>query len=275
MKSSDQRPVVYDYRSPVDFFAALNSHYRSAQKSFSIRRAVSKIEGCSPSLVTQVMKGRRRLTRDQLPAFAQIFKLTLTEVSFIDEQLKTQRTMCGLSIESSAPQEKESRSPKNHILTDWVNAYVKDTVHLKNFSLDTQVLHRILGGTIPPARIARAVAFLFREGFWKKTPSGKTVPDENVVETTVDIPNKKLRRFHKQALRIAMEGLEKYPTERRRATTVVVSVNERSLAELQRLIKKFHHELQSFVEAHPTGDEQMVQVTLHLTPVGGLDRGQK
>ncbi len=49
----------------------------------------------------------------------------------------------------------------------------------------------------------------------------------------------------------------------------VVSVSREGFDELSTLIDRFHHELQQFIEKHPVGNDQLCQVTIHLTPIGG------
>ncbi|MEK6705263.1 MAG: TIGR02147 family protein [Bdellovibrionota bacterium] len=261
------RPVVYDYGSPHDFFHDLLAHYKTVSR-FSVRQRSCTLKKCSPALVSQVIAGKRRLTRDQLPSFAKLFKLNNFEFDFIDKNLRSDLWVKKESSHSSENKPK-MREPKNHILNSWLNVYVKDLVNLIGFSTETKVLHKMLLGLASPRKIEQSVSFLLKEGFWRKTASGKIIPEDPALISTNEIHNDKIRLFHKQALKIALRGLDALPVNRRKASTVLMSINKEKLPELRSLIDAFQAQLLKFIDDHPTGSDELVQVTINLTPVGG------
>lgn len=260
------RPVVFDYRSAHEFFQDIMLHYK-ATSNFSVRQRVQNISGCSSALVSQVLAGNRRLTRDQLPSFAKLFKLSNFEFDYIDKNLSSSN-LNSCAIEKFKEDIPKKRETKNHILSSWLNLYVKDLVSLKGFSLKPQVLHKMLLGLASPEKIEKSVAFLLREGFWRRTASDQVVAEEDVLVSTNEIPNEKIKEFHKQALKIALRGLDVFPSDRRKASTVLVSLNKDKLPELRSMIDSFQNQLLKFVEDNPDGRDDLIQVAIHLTPVG-------
>ena len=265
------RPVVFDYTDPSEFFRDLGEHNRETRRGFSVRARSKNLVGCSPALISQVLKGQRKLKRDQLLNFAKVFGLTTTEVNHIDNLLKSEQTQGALSDFSIPTTETTKKVPKNHLLADWLHPYVKDLIELKDFKLDVKWMLQHLGFAATPPKIEKSVQFLLKEGFWRKTPEGKIVPEEAAVVTTNEIPNEKIKAFHKQALKIAAKGLEEFPVNRRKASTILVAVNEDSKEELKALINKFQSDLVSFMESHSQDKDELMQVTIHMTPIGGQD----
>lgn len=267
LRNIQSRPVVYDYGSAHEFLRAM-FEYLKATSSFSIRQRTQQLQSCSPALVTHVLKGHRRLTRDQLPAFAKLFKLTQLEFEYLDKNL---RTDLWVSKETKASEiiPKANREPKNHILSSWLHSYVKDLVNLKGFSLEPQTLHNMLFGLAKPQQIQKSIDFLTREGFWRMTPDKKILPEDDAVISTTGIANEKIREFHKQALKIALRGIEAFPVERRKASTILVSVDKDKAPELRTLLNSFENQLLEFIEKNPTGKDELVQIAIHMTPVGG------
>jgi uncharacterized protein (TIGR02147 family) len=262
--SSHVRPVVYDYGSASDFLRAM-LEYLKATSNFSIRNRAQQLQGCSPALVSQVLNGKRRLTRDQLPTFAKLFKLTSPEFDYLDKNLRT-------DIWEQKPQAEPSsvrREPKNHLLSSWLHSYVKDLVNLKGFSLESQTLHNMLFGLAKPQQIQKSIEFLTREGFWRMAPDKTILPEDAAVVTTAGIPNQKIRDFHKQALKIAQRGIEVFPVERRKASTILMSVDKDKVPELRSLLNSFENQLLEFIEKNPAGKDELLQVAIHMTPVGG------
>ncbi len=263
-----QRPIVFDYKNPADFFRDIGEYNRKTRRGFSIRSKSKNISGCSPALISQVIKGQRKLKRDQLLNFAKIFGLNATEVNHIDELLKAGQV--NLFPQSQIDEKTlKVRVPKNHLLAHWLNPYVKDLVELKDFKLNAKWILQHLGPIAPLEKIEKSIQFLLQEGFWRQTPDGKIVPEEAAVTTTNEIPSDKIRSFHKQALKIAAKGIEEFPVQRRKASTVLVAVNSDTKDELKALINKFQNDLTTFIEKHPPNKDELVQVTIHMTPIGG------
>lgn len=263
--NSTDRPVVYDYGQPHEFLSKLFLYYKS-NSSFSLRQRTAKVGLCSQSLVSQIIQGKRKLTRDNLSEIAEIFKLTKFEIDFLDKKISAK--FHKMDIEKSLNLASEPRLPKNHLLSDWVNPYIKDIVILKGFSLDTETIYSMLQGFIPISKIKKSVDFLFKEGFWRKTITGEVVLDEAAVTTTNGIANEKIRIFHTKALETALVGLKTLPVDKRKASTVLISVDNSKMDELRGIIDIFQKQLLEFIEKNPSGQDSLVQITTHLTPIG-------
>jgi len=263
--SHSSRPVVYEYHKPADFFRDLLGFYK-ARGDFSLRARTAQVGLCSQGLVSQILNGKRQLNRDNLQALGLVFKLTQLELTYLDQCLSAQ-------IWKSAPYETHAprpliRKPKNHILSDWLNPYVKDLVNLKGFSLDSERLFFMLQGIAPAQRIKKSVDFLFREGFWRRDLLGKIVLEEAAVITTNGIPNEKIRGFHIKALEIALKGIKAFPVSERKASTVLMSIDDQHMDELRGIMDSFQERLLEFIEKYPNGRDRLVQITMHLTPTG-------
>lgn len=257
--------MVYDYGSPTEFLSDLLAYYKSTS-SFSLRARTAKVGACSQALVSQILKGKRQLNKLNLSAMAEVFKLTQLECEYIENKLgpslrRHDQIPCDTSVNPRP-------SPKNHLLTDWLNPYVKDLISLRDFSPEPKKLMALLGGIASAEKIGRSVEFLLREGFWRVTPAGKIVPEDPAVITTNGIASEKIRRFHKKALEIALRGLEAYPVNERKATTVLISVDHEHADELRSLVDSFQQRLLEFIERHPNGCDTLMQVAIHLTPIG-------
>ncbi|MBC7457871.1 MAG: DUF4423 domain-containing protein [Bdellovibrionaceae bacterium] len=261
----NDRPVVYDYGQPYEFLSKLLLYYKS-NSSFSLRQRTAKVGMCSQALVSQILQGKRNLTRDNLSEIATIFKLTKFEIDYLDKKISAKfhkiETVKDLNMSS------EPRLPKNHLLSDWVNPYIKDIVNLKGFQLDSETIFSMLQGFIPLSKIKKSVDFLLKEGFWRKNLAGEVVLDEAAVTTTNGIANEKIRTFHTKALETALIGLKTLPVDKRKASTVLISVDQAKMDELRGIIDLFQKQLLEFIEKNPSGQDSLVQITTHLTPIG-------
>ncbi len=262
-----ERPYIYDFPEPADFLRALAAYHKQNTRAFSLRQQALRAKNCSPALVSLLLSGQRKIRRDHLGALTKILLLQPFEAAHID-RLVSEPTR-EVSGAPRAEKKRGRRQPQNHLFRDWVNVYVKDCCQLRNFLPEPRRISQLLGGLVNERRIARAIDFLLAQGFWRYDTRGRIVPNEALVVSTHDIPNDQIREMHARALKLASRGLQEIPSSRRMASTVVLTVNQNSLAELRNLITKFQQELFDFVEEHPNGNEQLCQVVMHMTPMGG------
>ncbi|MGK5084812.1 TIGR02147 family protein [Bdellovibrionota bacterium FG-1] len=270
-----ERPVIFDYRAVPAFVQAMLEWRKAQDPKFSIRRSLKGAIPCSPGLITLVAQGKRNLTRERVEAFAKILELNREETTYLDRWVALQRKPHMPTASETEPSQKSSpvvpRRPaaQNHLLTNWLNVYVKDLCELRGFEPDPITLSRMLGGIATPRQIQRSLDFLVKNGYFRRTLKGQLVKNERMTVTTDDIPDAKIKAFHKNALKLATRAVDLYPVERRRANALVIALNQSSVEELKTLLKDFYERLLVFLEEHPDDDEQLYQVLLNLTPIGG------
>ncbi len=270
VQSNGDRPVIFDYRAIHHYVKDMIAWRKSSDGAFSIRKETRGLYRCSPALVSEVTRGRRRLTLDRVDAFSKLLLLQPEERTYLGEWVGLHPGRnSSLPPASTIPTPRKRRTTKNHLLSHWLNVYVKDSVRLKDFAPDATVIFRLLGGLASIRQIERSLSFLFREGFLRKTLEGKTVEDSPLVMTTDEQLDKKIQAFHKHALQLARRGIGLYPLEQRRESVVVLPVNRAHLPELKRLLKDFYEKVLVFAETHTQDDEQLYQVILNLSPIGG------
>lgn len=276
---SSERPVIFDFERVAPFISAMLEWRKCGSKRFSVRGEVRRIPGLSPSLVSRVAKGERSVTPDQVEGFAKLLKLTAEEKLYLDRWVRQLRRppVPGHSRDTDPETRKGAsrRTPQNHLLDDWLNVYVRDAARLRSFRPEPEALFRLLGGIASLSHIRRSLTSLFRQGFLRKSPDGRVVKNEFLATTTDEIPNAKIRRFHKKALEIARRNLDLFPLSRRRESAMILPVDQKNLPELKALLKDFQQQLIAFAEDHPNDDEQLYQVVINLTPIGSHDDESK
>lgn len=270
------RPVIFDFKTIPDYVSAMLAWHRSVSTSFSIRTAAQR-EGISHTHVSRLASGKRRLNRDLIEPLARILKLTGEERAQLDRWAKLDRLTHrrgvmakGGAIEAGGKHRSSSVNPRraqNHLLSNWLNVYVRDAARIKGFEPNAERLHRILGAIASPSGIERSLSFLLREGFLRRTLDGRVVPNEGLVISTDGLPNAKIRAFHKQALTIARRNIDILPTGRRHEAAVVLRLGPDGTSELRDLLREFYERLLQFAEEHNKEDDGLYQVLINFTPI--------
>jgi uncharacterized protein (TIGR02147 family) len=268
------RPLIFDYDSMTRFVHDMVEWRKKTVPQFSLRKETRYLRRCSQTLVSHVVHGRRPLTLDRVGDFAQLLELSGIEKRYLEQWIETR-----ISSKRNSPGVKPMRPVRrrkegqNHLLSFWLHAYVKDASRLKGFKADPKVIHRLLGGIATPLQIEKSLRFLLREGYLRRTLDGKIV--ENEVLTTTDDKDfdRKKQAFHRNALRIAYRGILAHPWERRHESALILPVDKASLERLKKLLKGFYEELLVFAENDLETNEELYQVVINLTPVGGPIHG--
>lgn len=275
LTNTPPRPVIFEYESVPKFVNDMLKWRRQNDSSFSIRGSVDELPGCSPALVSQVAKGARSLTRDRVDSFSHILKLTTQETKYLDQWIAVSRQNSLVADAGSArkkpatTQKVPSRRPQNSMVSNWLNVYLKEAVKLKDFSPDPAAIRKLLGGLATVEQIKKSLDFLLREGFLRRTIENTVVQNSGFWTTSDQIPNKKIRAFHRRALDLVKRNLDLYPVEQRQDHTYVLAINERNLPKIKKILIECMEDVEQFEQEHPNETEQLFQISLHLTPVSG------
>lgn len=268
-----KKPNLFDFQSAEVYLDAKLSYLKVEHPGFSIRQACTGIEGLSPTLVTQVRKGYRRLTKYRAREFAELLRLTASEKAYW-LQLVARKNQPGPEDSPEGQTSTSKRQPKRkqvstNILRDWVSVYVKDAILLSKNKPDFLELSKILGGVASENRIKKSFNFLAREGHLRRTQDGTFVEDTPITVATTEDASLLIKKFHKASLKIASQGVENFSPSERFANGMVIALDEKGYIDLLDIIAKFSEELQSFAEGYSGKPNRLYQVLVHLTPTGG------
>ena len=283
------KPQIFYYSNSSEYIAALVKWLKTNKPKFSIRKATKKIVGCSPSLITQITKGARKLTLDRIDPISEILELDPQEkrqlIQFVTYERKKRylkdkfEDISYLIAQNQSNDDQDNnlipsqnilskKEPKNHLLNNWFNVYIKDLCRIKGFEPKPEIIYQMLKGLISHKQIEKALSFLLREGFLLKTLDNKIVENESLTVTTDNIPNKKIQTFHKKALDIAKKAMDLYSCKERRANAIVFPLNESNYEKLERIIKSFVEKIAEFAEEHKNDSDVLYQVIINVCPVG-------
>lgn len=272
------RPTIFEYESVPRFVNDMLEWRRTSEPEFSIRASLEHVTNCSPTLVSQVAKGARSLTRDRVEVFGSILRLNQQEIKYLDQWIAATRQNHQSTQAAATPKKKlslssaskrPSRRPQNSIISNWLNVYVKEACKLKHFSPDPRVIQKLLGGIASVEQIQKSLDFLIREGFLRRTLDNSVVQNNSFSVTSDQIPNHKIRAFHRRALDLVKQNFETQPIEKRQDHTYILAVNEKNLPKIRKILLECVEGVEQFEQDHPNEDEQLFQISIHLTPASG------
>ena len=265
--SSPQRPIIGEYSDPAEFAKDMIRYRKKTENAFSVLAATKNLRKVSPALVTLVLQKKRKLTLDRADEFSKLLALTPAEKNYLRNWLRAEDGSGAVSTPKAAPHSRKEAAAS--LLNDWINVYVKDFFQLEAVRKDPSLLPFQFGGVASRERVEKALAFLLREGYLRRTLGGEIVLETPLAVSQPKSPSKKVRQFHRRALELAGRAIELFPPSERFANTLIVPLTETSYDELTALIQEFAERLQDFASAQSGDGNRLYQVVINASPIGG------
>lgn len=267
------RPSPLEYSSVVRFVGDMIAFLKASDRGFSVLKQCKTLRRTSPALISLIIQGKRRLTFDRAEEIARLLKLTASErqyfVDWVGREAGLPNVVESKSEKNSPLSQHRKRKIVSHaLLKDWLNVYVKDAFGLESVAKNPERVYSVLGGLASQKRIDRAIEFLLREGYLRRTPDQEIVQDTPLNVLDQRVPSERVRQFHKGALKVATNAIDRYSTDKRYANALILPLNQASYGKLLELIEEFTERLQSFAESIDQG-ETLHQLIINLSPTGG------
>ncbi len=268
-KNIQVRPVMSDFSDARDYLRAALEYRKKSEKDFSVYRAVGKLRKISPALVSLIIKKKRKLTLDRADDFARLLNLSGSEKLYFKNWISLDEKPIQEKAELSESRKKNKKEFSVSLLNDWLNVYVKDAFRIPSVQKNPELIFKELGSIATYGRIEKALSFLLREGYLRRTLDGRIVVETSLVTQESPPPGAKIRSFHKAALAIARQNIDLFSASERFANTLILDLTPERYQELVAMIQEFSRELQNFAAVEDQNGDRLYQVIVNLSPTGG------
>ncbi len=269
VETNIQRPVIDDFKDPVDFVKAMIEFRKKSDRSFSVMKATSELRKVSSALVSLVIQRKRKITYDRADEFAKLMNLTSAEKIYFKNWLENESQP---EMQKQLQSDSKKRNKKEiaiSLLNDWLNVYVKDCFMLEIVQKNPHLVYKELGAIASKKRIDKSLKFLLREGYLRKTIDGRIVVESILATNESPAPSQKVRAFHKAALGIAKQNMDLFAAHERFANTLVLELTPARYQELTEMIREFSKVLQDFASVDCDRGDRLYQLLINLSPTGG------
>lgn len=229
-------------------------------------RSFSRSLGVSPASLSQVISGKRKLTKKTALQIIERCGMTQEEGrSFLTSALGKEwtETLDKLDPYSESRPCEEMEVDRFRALSDWYHIGILGLSGLKRNSNDPQWIANELA--IPEREAIKAFDRLLRLGLIKKVGKSfqRNAPFFHV--STNKSHSVAIRKYHKQNLHKAEEALERQTTPLEMFSSITMPVDESQLEKARELIAKFRNKLCHLVEeGQPT---RVYTLSVQLFPI--------
>lgn len=251
---------------PQDFKQFLHEVYdlRLARNQNYSLRAFSRSLGMEASTVSQIMRGKRKLTAKTIKKVGEKLSLAPDQIqAFQDPCVET--TKDASSSFASLPF-KELEGDSFRVVSDWYHFALLELMAIKDFRSDAHWAAKKLG--LKPMQVSAAIGRLARlglitideDGHWINTSGNNTC----LKKAYTDAARRKLQT---QILTMALDAVENIPIEDRDQTAMTLAVSRTRLDEVRDYITKFRRGLNAFVESTHADRTDVYQLAISFYPL--------
>jgi uncharacterized protein (TIGR02147 family) len=281
-KPTFEQPTIWEYVEPTEFLKAHYQARKARQESFSFAVWAQEMGIKSRSFLRLVLIGKRSLTEDMAPLFAQNLKLNKSESLYFHHLVGLQRATQLQTKEYHSREISKLRSKfllKKHSLLevnrndlfDFLASYqiprLQVLLTLEEVNKTAENLARLL--KMKESEVQSHLKNLQKLGL---AELDQNTQQWRAIETQIGTPdslgNIALQSFHRKSLEEAIQGLS-LPKESRRYQSLVMALTEDQFQELhQDLRQTLEACLQKF-ETQKNQTKKVYQINLNIIPVTG------
>lgn len=246
---------LYKFTDIVEYLNYSLEEKRLKNAKFSLRAWSRQLGYSNPSLLSQILKGERKLN---LPAARKIsdnlrldgdgrkyfdLLVLIQNCKTVDEKQIYFDLIASLRPTSSdTPQSLSVEAFR--IISDWYHTAILEMVELADFKYDLEYISRRLGGKISLTNIDKAITRLKKMELLEETAKGKLkrAQDSSFLLEN-HIPSEAIRHFHKQMMELAHQSIEGQTIGERYLQGSMISVRKTDLKKAQKIIQKAHAEI--------------------------------
>jgi len=205
-------------------------------------RAFAKALAIGPSALSDMLNGKRNITKDMTQRLGLALGLSPSDLSEFNET-KT--------VDFDTPRSPDFQQltlDTYAIISDWYHYAILELMKVKGFKTSSSWIAKALG--ISKSETNVAVERLIRVGLIRKAKDGKWLDTSGGFSTNINenLTSAASKKLQKQTLELSVKALEEISVEIRNHTSMTMALNPKSLPEATEKIRRFRRSLTHFLE---------------------------
>ena len=227
---------MMEYESYQDFLKAELLKRTQLNPRYS-QRAFANLLGLSPGALSEILKGKRKLTYKAAKKIALALNLNKNET---EDFLKL------IDIENGeTPPEKDIESTQLtkdifEIVSNWYCFAILNLADTEGFRWNYAYIAKRLG--IGHFQAKDAIERMIKVGLIKETKNGLKASEELVISPD-GVPSRAIRQYHHSMLEKAQEALETQPIDKRDIRGASMAINPKYLDKIRKEVFEFQKQL--------------------------------
>ncbi len=240
---------------------------QARNQKFSLRAFARRLR-MSPSAISEMLKGRRNISKKALPGIGDVLNLNSEEFQAIEDEISG-REWVSPGRGTFAKSTRRIIGTKNldelDIVSDWVNFALMVLLETQDAKSEPKWLAARLGVTLK--RVEKSIRMLIKYGLLERLAGGELRSLNNEIATPDEVRSKALLARHLKNLKDASKAVQRAPRDRRDFTFATVALDPKKLPLLFQMIREFENRLLEFSDSHPK--KEVFEFCVQLFPRTG------
>lgn len=226
-------------------------------------RSFAKSLGMSPSVVSELLNGKRKLTLKSIERIGLALGLSVAEIESFQ---KNQSDASG----EARPSYGQITLDQYALISDWYHYAILELIKVPKAKHDARAIAGSLGITVSEVNLAIERLIRLELIHWE---DDRLVDDSGGYSTNISgsLTSSASKQLQKQILEQSAEALMTLPIEIRNHTSMTMAIDQRHLPEAVKKIAEFRRELCQYLNSfgEPT---DVYQLSISLFPVTNQER---
>ncbi|MAY80721.1 MAG: hypothetical protein CL930_08040 [Deltaproteobacteria bacterium] len=271
-------PDVHNYLDYRIFLSDWLQWKKEASPRFSHRGFVRRVGQKSPSLLVDIVAGRRSMTPDMITSFAKEMKLKVEAKQFLELLIdldkagtpeKRNRVWERISARKRFQEAHAIEGDSFRYLSDWSYPAIRELALRPDFQRDAGWVSAMLRPRISKAHAQRALDALFELGMLVESESGEVCQADGAVVTPREVLGLAVHNYHQGMIERARDGIVNFKAAERHYTGVTVCIPEALVPRIKDEINAFAERLLELCDGAEETAERVYQFHLMAFPLSG------
>lgn len=240
--------TIYSYTNYRDFLRDSYAAAKAANSAFSYRYFARKAGFASPNFLKLVIDGKRNLSGDSIPKFADAFKLKKRERRFFE--VLVQFNQASTPAEQHHYYEQLLEFPEYcratqlaqeqyAFMSQWYYPVVLELLLLPDFQEDPEWISQRLKKEITPAQAQSAINSLLKLGLVRRNEDGVLEPAEQHLTTGDQARHAAAYTYHRQMMERAQRALRYQRPHEREFAAITMAITNEQRDMIKKAIREF------------------------------------
>ena len=274
-KNRTERPNIFDYLDYRIFLKDMFDYRKKKNYHFSYRVFAGKAGFSSPNFLKLVTTGKRNLSNESIGKIAKGFDLKKQEREFFESLVfmnqssnhddKNHYLKKMMSINGYLKSHKLDKASYKYF-SKWYYPAIREIVLFGKRNYTPEKIAKLLSPDVNAREAEKALDLLLELELLRKDKSGRWEQTDRVVSTDPEVNSLIITNYHKEMIKLGMEALERYPSDKRDITSVTLSVKKEKIKEIKQRIIAFRKELLKLACEDEESD-QVIQINFQAFPL--------
>jgi uncharacterized protein (TIGR02147 family) len=268
------RPSVFEYGDYRLFLGDSYHYFKTRFRQFSFRYFSKRAGFASPNFLKLVIEGKRNLSADSIPRFADALKLSKAEAEFFAHLVEFNQSKnpshraehAQLMLQCKGFQKIHPLQQAEYAYyANWFYIPVRELAGMREFREDPEWIAQRIFPQITSSEAKQALQDLEALGMLTRL-DGRLVQAQRTLNTENEVSSSAIARYHKEMLTKAAESIDAVPRASREISAACVPLSKAAAAKIKTMIQEFRREV-LVIAAEDNEADTVYQINMQLFPL--------